>query len=89
MGDTREAVAGDIVELVATQVEEACGGREPPRNFGVTAVLTRGVVCLSLKTGRKRTEGTKTQIRLFCTFEWYINTHSALPTELSIIFSSI
>lgn len=40
------------MEVVATQVEETRVGGETPRNFGVTAVLTRGVMCLSLKTDR-------------------------------------
>lgn len=52
LGDAREAVASDVVEVVAAQVKEARVGRETPRYFAVTAVLTRGMVCLSLKTGR-------------------------------------
>lgn len=53
LGNTGEAVARDVVKVVAAQVEETRVGRETPRNFGVTAVLTRGVVCLSLKTDRE------------------------------------
>lgn len=52
LGNAGEAVAGDVVEVVAAQVEETRVGRETPRNFGVSAVLTRGVVRLGLKTGR-------------------------------------
>lgn len=37
--DTREAVAGDVVEVIATKIEQTCVGREASRNFGVTSIL--------------------------------------------------
>lgn len=40
MGNTREAVAWNVVEVVAAQVKESGVGREPPGNFGVSLVLT-------------------------------------------------
>lgn len=52
MGNTGKAVARDIVEVVATQVQETRVGGETPRNLGMSAVLTRGVVCVGLKRRR-------------------------------------
>lgn len=52
LSDTREAVAGDVVEVVATQVEQARVGREAARDFGVASVLTRGVLRHHLKVSK-------------------------------------
>lgn len=49
LSHTREAVAGDVVEEVATQVKQARVGREAARDFGVASVLTRGVLRHHLK----------------------------------------
>lgn len=49
LSDTREAVAGDVVEVVATQVEQARVRREAARDSGVASVLTRGVLRHHLK----------------------------------------
>lgn len=40
LGNAREAIARDVVEVVAAQVKETRVGREPPRNFGVSTILT-------------------------------------------------
>ena len=51
--DAGEAVARDVVEVVATQVEEFGVGREALRNLGVAAVLAGGVVRLGLQENQR------------------------------------
>lgn len=51
LSDPWEAVAGDVVEGVASQVQEPRGGRETSGHFGESTVLTRRVVrYLKVKT---------------------------------------
>lgn len=59
MGNAGEAVAWDVVEVVATQIKETRVWREALRNFGMATILTRGVVCLSLKTRKSWTDMTE------------------------------
>ena len=50
--DAGEAVARDVVEVVATQVQEFGVGREALRDLGVAPVLAGGVVRLGLRGKR-------------------------------------
>lgn len=49
--DSGEAVARDVVEVVATQVQQTRVGREAARDFSVASILTGGVLCCCLRRG--------------------------------------
>lgn len=53
-----ETVAGEVVEVVATQVQELGVGGEATGDFGVTTALTCGMLCFNLGRRKSGTDGT-------------------------------
>ena len=49
LAGTREAVAGEVVKMVATEIKELGFGMESPWDFGMTATFTRGMVGFNLR----------------------------------------
>jgi len=70
LGDAGETVAGDVVEVVAAQVQEFSVGREALRNLGVTTVLTSGMVGLCLQ--RRTTENMYTRFAILLLICYFI-----------------